>query len=137
MIQNSPKEEKVQIREVMRVFIKKAKINVSLIRERDFKDRVKKKKCWFSLIWRFPLFIFRSLWLLLSHCLLISSDGTLQILQPHIYLWVESVLKKNIRQLIYHIYLHKRYMYMIITPKISHLFSINSLTKFVKSFGSK
>ena len=44
MIQNSPKEEKVQIREVMRVFIKKAKINVSLIRERDFKDRVKKKK---------------------------------------------------------------------------------------------
>ena len=44
MIQNSPKEEKVQIREVMRVFIKKAKINVSLIREKDFKDRVKKKK---------------------------------------------------------------------------------------------
>ena len=44
MIQNSPKEEKVQIREIMRVFIKKAKINVSLIREKDIKDRVKKKK---------------------------------------------------------------------------------------------
>ena len=28
----------------MRVFIKKAKINVSLIREKDIKDRVKKKK---------------------------------------------------------------------------------------------